>query len=106
ATLLGGPYIVIGGIAAGIDLRVDGGAAADDAGLGEAQNAVLHVALRHGGPAPAGDPLCHFGEARGHVEQRIAVAAAGFEQQHGDVGVFGQPVGEHAAGGSRAGDDV
>ena len=39
------------------------------------------------------------------MDPRIAVLAAGFEQQHGGLAVGGQPVGQHAAGRAGADDD-
>src|SRR5436190_100104 len=77
AAVFAGPGVVVGGVTAGVDLRVDGGAATDHLGLGVAQHAVVHVLLRHGLPAPTGDAFGHLGEARRHVEQRAAVAATG-----------------------------
>src|SRR3569623_1942010 len=106
AAVLTGPEVVVGGIAAGIELRVDGGAATDHLGLGEAQDADVHVLLRDGGPAPTGDALGHLGEARRHLEQRVPVAAPRFEQQHLDGRVIAQAIGEDAAGRAGAGDDV
>src|SRR3546814_5360171 len=41
-----------------------------------------------------------------HVDEGMPVARAGFKQQHAHAGIFGQEVGEHAAGGAGADDDV
>ena len=49
--------------------------------------------------------LPHPPHADGNVDERIAVAVAGFEQQHANTGLLGQPVGERAAGGAGANDD-
>ena len=41
----------------------------------------------------------------GNVDPRIAILAAGFQQQHGGLAIGGQPVGQHAAGRTGADDD-
>src|SRR5690606_29783423 len=45
-------------------------------------------------------------QSRRHVDEGMPVARAGLEQQHAHAGVFAQPVGEHAAGGTGTDDDV
>jgi hypothetical protein len=45
-------------------------------------------------------------EADRNVDQRIEIAAAGFEQQHAGVRILRQPVGKHTTGGATADDDV
>ena len=100
------PGVVVARVAARVDLGIDRRSAADHLGLRVAEDAVLHVLLRHGRPAPGRDALGHLGEARRHMDQRMPVAAAGFEKQHGNCRVFAQPVGEHAACGTSANDDV
>ena len=47
-----------------------------------------------------------FGEAERHVNPEMAVMSAGLQQQHAMAARSGQPVGEHAAGGTGADDDV
>ena len=44
-------------------------------------------------------------EAGGYVDPRIAILAAGFEQQDGGLAIGGQAIGEHAAGRTGADDD-
>jgi hypothetical protein len=44
-------------------------------------------------------------EAGGNVDPRIAVVAAGFQQQHAGPGIGAQAIGEHAAGRAGADDD-
>src|SRR5205085_12161234 len=46
------------------------------------------------------------GEAERHAHQRMAVAAAGFQQQHPPAAIGAQPVGQHAAGRAGADDHV
>ena len=41
-----------------------------------------------------------------NVDQRVRVLAARFKQDHLRVGVFRQPVGEHAAGRTSPHDDI
>ena len=106
AAVFAGPEIVIGRIAARIELRVDRGAAADHLSLGIAQHAALHVLLRHGFPAPARHALGHLGKAGGHVEQWVPVAAAGLDQQHVHIRVFAEAIGKHASRRPGACDDV
>ena len=103
---LADPRVVILGVAARVELRVDRGAAADHLGLRVPDDAAVEMLLRDRAPAPARDALGHLGEARRHAEQRIPVAAARFEQQDLDRRVGAQPICEHAAGGAAADDDV
>ena len=85
------PGVVVLGVAARVELRVDRRAAADDLGLGVPDDAAVEMLLRHGAPAPARDALGHLGEAGRHLEQRIGVAAARFQQQHLDRRVLAEP---------------
>jgi hypothetical protein len=98
------PMVEILGLAANIDHAVDR--------AGAAEHAAARVEDR-----PAGDPRIGLGlEAPGQhrmveqfdvagrdVDQRVAVARPGLEQQHAGGGIFAEPVGQHAA--SRAGAD-
>ena len=99
------PFIVVQRVAAGIDLRVDRRAAADDLGLGVAEDLVLHVALRDRVPAPAADPLGHLRESGRQVVERLTVAAPRLEQEHLDRGILRQAPGQDRARGSAAYDD-
>ena len=98
ATGFADPGIVVLGVAAGIELGVDRRAAADHLGLREPDLAPAPMLLRNRAPAPARHALRHLGEAGGHAEQRIRIAAARLQQQDLDRRVGAQPIGEHATG--------
>ncbi len=100
------PVVIVLRIAAGVELRVDRGAAADHLGLGVADGHPLHVPLRHGVPAPAPDALRHLREACGQVVERVPVAAPGLEEEDLCGGVLAEPRGKDAARGSATDDDV
>src|SRR5262249_37134973 len=106
AAVFGRPFVVVLARAAGEDLRVDRASAAEDLALGERYDPVVAVFLRHAGVSPVVFAAGQFRESGGHVDERVAVAAAGFQQQDAHGGVFGQTRGQHAAGGAAAGDDV
>ena len=106
AALLIGPAIIIGGIAARVDLRVDRRSPADDLGLRIPDHAPAQMALRHGGIAPGGDALGHLGKTRRHGEIWMPVAAARLQQQHADIRVFRQPPGQRATGRASPHDDI
>ena len=104
---VGRPAVVVAAVAPRIGHGVDRGRAAD------------HLAARALDPPPGqvrlglGEvhPVVHaVGEdlapGQGNVNPRIAVPAAGLEHQHIGVAVLGQPVRQHAAGRTRADDDV
>jgi hypothetical protein len=97
AAFLSRPGVVVERIASRVNLRVDRRSAAEHLGLRVAQDAPVHMALRHGLPAPGADALGHFRKARGHVVQGMPVAAARLEQHDGDVPVLAEPVRQHAA---------
>ena len=100
------PAVVIAGVPARIGHGIDRGRAADDAaarafepaaagrrlGLGE----ILPVMLALGQHPHPGDR---------DLDPRIAVPAAGFEEQHARALILGQPVRQRAAGGTGADDD-
>ena len=100
------PDIVVLGIAAHIDLSIDGGAAANHFRLSIPEDAILHVLLRHSGPAPAGNAFGHARKPRRNMEQRIAVAAARFDQEDTCVLVFRKPACQNATGRAAARDNV
>jgi hypothetical protein len=50
--------------------------------------------------------LYQLANTLGYADQRTHIRAAGFEQQNPLAPIFGQPVGQHAPGGTRAHDDV
>ena len=104
---VGGPVIEVVGLAAHVDHGVDRARAA------------LHFATRRVDFTPGqlllwlavvhpveGRVVIHFGETDWDLEPPGTVLAAGFQQQHRVFARGGQPVGEDAACGASAGDDV
>ena len=83
------PGIIVGGIAPGIDLGVDGAASAHHLGLGVPKLSVVHILLWHGGPAPAGDAFGHLCETGRPTEQKAVVRTSSFDDQHLYVRIFG-----------------
>src|SRR5262249_47603973 len=99
--------IVVAGVAADITHGVDRRRAAQRLAARHRCDAVVAVGLRLALEAPI-DLLVaeQVGHADRNVDPPVFVLAAGLEQQHADVGVLGQPVGEHTAGRSCSDDDV
>ena len=101
------PAVIVGGLAPHVDHGVDGRGAADHppAGVGDAAPAEPRIGLGAEHPVRPGmadgEQVSH-----GDVQPDPVVLAPGLEQQHPAPRVCGQPVGQHAAGGSRADDDV
>src|SRR6185437_16435320 len=51
-------------------------------------------------------PLGHFGETGRHAVERVPVTPARFKKEYGDVLVFAEAIGEHAARRAAADNDV
>src|SRR4029077_2277252 len=101
------PVIVIGGLAAHIDHGVDRGRAADHLAARIIEAAAVETLLGLGLEAPVGARIADGEQiADRDVKPDPVVAPAGFENEHALVGVGREPVGENAAGGAGAGDDV
>lgn len=65
------------------------------------------IGLRIGGVVPVDAAIVNqFGETGGHVDERIEILPAGFQQQDAMPRVGREPIGEHAAGRAGADDDV
>ncbi|MCY1372652.1 hypothetical protein D9M69_598740 [compost metagenome] len=80
---VGGPAVVIAGLAAHVDHAVDRGAAPQHLAARVAQGATLQARLRFGLEAPVGARVADAEQVtHGDVNPRIVVAAAGLEQQH------------------------
>jgi hypothetical protein len=101
------PFIVFARMAAEIHHAVDRRTAAEYAAARHRQHPVIYVALRHRlvapGQARIADGLRHH---RRHVDRRVVIRRARFDQCDSDARFGGQPVGEHAAGGTGARDHV
>ncbi len=102
------PLVIVAGMAADIDHAIDRGRAAPALAARPPQLAVFQIGFRLGPEAPVIGPLIgqQRAHARGHLDQDRVVLAAGFQQQHLDLGIGGQPVGQHAAGRAGADDDI
>ncbi|MCY1362434.1 hypothetical protein D9M69_491500 [compost metagenome] len=104
-----GPAVEVHGVAADVAHAVDQRGATQALATAALHAAVVHVRLgvRLVGPVVAA-ALQREGEGGGHLgtEVQAIVRAAGFEQQHADVGVFGQAGRQDVTGGAGADDDV
>ncbi len=68
---------------------------------------VVELRLRFGFVKPIDLGIIEqFAEAKRHVDPEMAVVAAGFQEQHAMAARRGQPIGQHAARGAGADDDV
>ena len=102
----GGPAIVIAAMAARIGHGVDRRRAADDAAAGAFEAAPAGRRLGLGEIHPIVLALQQQARpAERDLDPRIAIPAAGFDQQHPLALVLAQPVGQHATGRSGADDD-
>ena len=105
-----GPAVVVARVAAHVGHAVDRARSADHAAARLIDRAAVHegLGLRAVGPVVA-LALQRFGQSRRHMDHpghQAAVGTAGLQQQDGDLGVFAQPGGQHAAGRTGADDDV
>ena len=106
---LPGPVIEVQGVAADVAHAVDQRGTAQALAASAFHAAVVHVRLRVGLVGPVVAPaLQRVGEGGGHLgaEVQAMVRAAGFQQQHADLGVLGQARGQHVTGRTGADDDV
>jgi hypothetical protein len=94
-------------VTAAVAHRVDGTGTAENLAARPVQAATAELLLRLGVERPVDVlQIDQLGEAGGHVNERMPVRAACFEQQNTVSGVFSQPVGEHTAGRAGPDDDV
>ncbi len=101
------PVIVVGGLSAHRDHGVDGGRAADHLAARIGQRAAVETCLRFGPEHPVRTGIADREEiADRDVKPDPVVVAAGLQDQHALVRIGRQPVGDDAAGGARADDDV
>ena len=99
-------FVVVGPVPAVVDHAVDRARAAEYLAAGPELGSLVGPE-RRGGVAPHVLLVLHQQpRALGHVEHRMAVGAARLDQEHRGARVGRQPVGEHAARRSGAGDDV
>ena len=101
------PVVVVGGVAAHIEHGVDRRGAAQRLAARPVHAPVVAMLLRHCLVAPVvGRVLAQAGEARRHLELEGGVRRARFEDQDAQRHVFGEAVGDGAAGRAGANDDV
>jgi hypothetical protein len=92
--------------AAVVDHAVDRARAAEQLAARIVELAAVEMFLRDGQVLPAGGPASQHDQVAGrHLDERAAVAAARFDQQHPVLRRGRQPVGEHAARRAGADDD-
>ena len=102
-----GPAVVIERMAADVDHAVDRRRTPDHLAARAVDAPVIHERLGLGLVHPAVARVGHrVGKTRGHVDEQVVVEATGLEQQHTQLRVFREAVGQHAAGRPRADDDV
>src|ERR1700722_3823228 len=101
------PPRIVAAVAAYIRHRIDGRRSADHFAARAFKAASGHRILRLAVIAPVVNAVeQHLAPTERQLDERMAVPAAGFEQQHAYVRVGGETVGKCTAGGSRADDNV
>jgi hypothetical protein len=101
------PDVVIALVAADVAHGVDGRAAAEHAAARHRSDAIVGERFRLALKAPVDARIAEQKrQPDRHVNPVIVVLAAGFQEQHFDGRIGAQPVGEHAAGRTRADDHV
>ncbi len=102
-----GPVIVVALLTAHVDHRVDRRAAAQHLAAGVADRAPVEPLVRLGLVAPVGARIADGVQVPDwNIDPEVVVLATGFDQQHVDLRVGREPVGENAAGGTRSYDHV
>ncbi|MNE37513.1 hypothetical protein D3C80_1313670 [compost metagenome] len=103
----GGPAVVVTGLAAHVDHPVDRRAAAEHLAARVLQRTAVEAGDFVGVEAPVGTRVADAIEvADGNVNPGVVVRATGFQQQDAVGRVGGKPVGQQAAGGTGADDEV
>ncbi|MCY1228678.1 hypothetical protein D9M72_410080 [compost metagenome] len=103
------PAVVVHGVAADIDHAIDQRRTAQPLAAALRHAAVVHMRLGLGHIGPViSRALQRIRQRRRHLGAPVQapVRAPSFQQQHRDIGILGQPRGQHAAGRARADDDV
>jgi len=101
------PVIIIRPMASAIAHGIDGAGTAQHLAARPVKPAVVELGFRFGVVIPVKRrDIDQFGQSGGHVNKRVPVAAAGFQQQDAIFGVGRKPVGQHAAGRAGADNDV
>ena len=100
------PMVVVGSLAAHVDHAVDRRAAPQHLAAGVVQGPAVETGFRLGLHHPVGAGIAHALEIPDrNIDPMVAVAAAGFEQQHPVSRIGAQPVRQHAPRRPRPHDD-
>jgi hypothetical protein len=101
------PAVVILALSALVEHTVDRGAAAEQFAAGVEDGAAVEARLRRGLVAPIGAGISNAIKiADRNMHPVVVLGLAGLQQQNGRRGVCAEPVGQQAAGGAGADDDV
>ncbi|MNS75696.1 hypothetical protein D3C72_1092230 [compost metagenome] len=104
-----GPVVVVHRVAADVAHAVDQRRTAQALATTAIHPAVVHEGLGIGLVRPVvALALQREGQCGGHLGTEVepVVRATGFQQQHADIGIFGEAGGQHVAGRTGADDDV
>ncbi len=101
-----GPVVIVRGMATDIDHVVDGAGPAERPPARPRESPHVAVELRHRPVAPVEGAVGEEAHHGGGVNERRAVRAARLEQENPNRRIGGEAMGEHAAGGAGADDDV
>ena len=101
------PALIVGGLSAHVDHRVDGRRAPDDLAPRVSQRAAVQAGFDPGREEPIGALVADRKEIAGrNVEPDPIVEAAGFQHEHALGGISREAIGQDAARRPRADDDV
>jgi hypothetical protein len=101
------PLVIVARLAAHVDHAVDRGAAAQNLAARIVDGAPAEALLSLGLEAPVSARIPHAIEiADRDVDPEEVILAAGFQQQHRDLRIGGEPIRQQAAGCPTADDDV
>jgi len=101
------PAVVVLGHTADVAHGIDRAGAAEHLAARPPDHPVAELGFGNGVVVPVDAPVAgDLGQSGRHVDEGMPVAPAGLQQQHPASRVFGQAVGKHAAGRTRADDDV
>src|SRR3569832_1457028 len=101
------PVVEITLLAADINHRVDGAAAALHLAARDVQSAIVELLFRLAVIHPVGAPVVvREYVPHGYFEAQRLIGTPRLQQQHGVLATFGQSMRKNAAGGTRADNDV
>ncbi len=103
------PVVIVAGMAADIEHRVDGAGAAEGAAARLVALAAVQARLRHRLIGPVVDPAVarqHGDDAQRRADQDVPALAAGLDQANGDIRILAEPRRQRRSGRSAAGDHI